>query len=185
MSIVNKIVAIINDNIISSASCLNVRAIGLSEVLIRDGKTFPVIIDKNSIEHIFFDDSFECELYHYPNSESNSNDNNKGFGDNKIIEKTFDNSIILYARNTSNEYVNEIIDKALTTIITQSQRSILGVNFVDIELKSIKTDKQTIYKQEFGELRYKINANDVLIKVDYSIVYALQNKCLVPNKSNC
>ena len=102
MSIVNKIVSIINDNI-KTNSCINIRTIGLSDVLIREGKTFPVIYENGDIEHIFFDDSYECELYHYPNSENNNNNNNKGFGDNKLIEKTFDNSIVLYARNTSTE----------------------------------------------------------------------------------
>jgi hypothetical protein len=184
MSIVNKIVNIINDNI-KASTCLNIRALGLSEVLIKDGKTFPVIVENGSIENIFFDDSFECELYHLANSESNNNNNEKGFGANKLIEKEFDNSIILYARNTSTEYIDEVIDKGLTTIITQAQRTVLGVNFVDINIKSIKTDKQNIFKSEFGDLRYKINANDVLIKVDYSIQYALQNKCLTPTKSNC
>jgi hypothetical protein len=71
------------------------------------------------------------------------------------------------------------------TIITQSQRNVLGVNYVDVNIKSIKSDKQAIYKSEFGELRYKINANDVLIKVDYSINYALQNKCITPSLNNC
>jgi hypothetical protein len=184
MSIVNKIVSIINDNI-KANSCINIRTIGLSEVLIREGKTFPVIYENGDIEHIFFDDSFECELYHYATSENNNNNNNKGFGDNKLIEKTFDNSIILYARNTSTEYITEIIDKGLTTLTTQAQRNVLGVNFVDIEIKSIKSDKQSIYKSEFGELRYKLNANDVLVKIEYRIIFDLQNKCLTPSKNNC
>ncbi len=184
MSIINKIVNIINDNI-KINSCLNIRTIGLSEVLAVDGKTFPVIVEKGSIEHKFFSDAFECELYHYLNSESNNNDNSKGFGSDKLIEKEYDLSIILYARNTSNEYVDEIIDKGLTTIITQAQRTVLGVNYVDININSIQVDKQKIYKDEFGDMRYKINANDVLIKVNYSVNYALQNKCLTPTKSNC
>ena len=184
MSIVNKIVNIINDNI-KANSCINMRTIGLSEVLIKEGKTFPVIYEMGDIEHIFFDDSYACELYHYNNSESNNNDNSKGFGGDKLIGKQFDNSIILYARNTSTEFINEIIDKGLMTIITQSQRNVLGLNYVDVNIKSIKGDKQAIYKSEFGELRYKINANDVLIKVDYSINYALQNKCITPSLNNC
>jgi hypothetical protein len=184
MSIVNKIVDIINDNIISLASCLSVRAVNLCEVLIKEGKTFPVLIEKGDINSVFFDDSFQCELFHIENNESTITENDRGFGSNKLIIKTFDNSMILYCRNEKTEYINEIIDKSFSTLITSQQRTDLGLYFVEIFTRNINTNKQQVFSNTFGDMRYKVNANDVLIQIDYTITYSLQNICLTPHR-NC
>jgi len=182
MSIINKVIDIINGNIISVADCINIRAVNFCEVLIKEGKTFPVLVSKGDIDSTFFDDSFECELFHLPNSENTVTDNEKGFGSNKLITKYYDNSLVLYCRDEKTEYINELLDKALSILITPQQRNDLGLRFIEINTKSINTNKQQVFSNNFGDMRYKINANDVLIQLDYTVVYSLQNICSTPSR---
>lgn len=177
MSLLSNVIEIINSNL-NTVFCSQIKRInGLVDVLIIDGKTFPIIkvLGKNDIT--FFSDEYQIDAYHKLNLEQNNTDFSEGFGDKKLISKSMDLSFILYTKNFETEIVCSNLDVAFNTQLTSLQRRDLGLQFCEINLSNIVVDKQRIFEREFGELRYKLSDLDSLIEVNYRVDYKTLNDC--------
>jgi hypothetical protein len=177
MSLLSNVIEIINNNL-NTVFCSQIKRInGLVDVLIIEGKTFPIIKVLGKNQCAFFSDDYQIDAYHKLNLEQNNTDFSEGFGDKKLISKSMDLSFILYAKNFETEIVCSNLDIAFNTQLTSLQRRDLGLQFCEINLSNIVVDKQRIFEREFVELRYKLSDLDSLIEVNYRVDYKTLNDC--------
>ena len=177
MSLQSNIVDIINANL-ATVFCSQIKRLnGIVDVLVQDGKTYPILKVLGKSDITFFSDEYQVDAYHKLNIEQNNTDFSEGFGDKKLISKSVTMSLILYAKNFDTEIVCSNLDIAFNTQLNSLQRRDLGLYFCEINLENISVDKQRIFEREFGEMKYKLSDLDSLIEVSYKIDYKAFSDC--------
>ncbi|MBX7227830.1 MAG: hypothetical protein K1X55_17475 [Chitinophagales bacterium] len=140
----------------------------------------PVVLDDDFEGHyVGMDDDFDLIMYHTISNTVVKKSLNKGFGDaDANIVNATDVSLVIYGKAStlcvSADGMGFIIQGILPD---KFNAKIDGVSFVDIQVKSIKTDTLVILQEEFQGFNFKIGPENFLVKINYTIESTFSKRC--------
>lgn len=177
----DNIVSAINDAVAAFLEKDNIQANvhGIAEAAIIDDvggeeQMRPAIISEDGeIDSDMFDDRYPVCFYHRLNGKTYSGNTNSGYGDNIGYTEEADMSMIVFGMRRAisahalEEYITNIIQR-----VTHKKGGARGYCMV----KSVSFDRRQVFSGEYSGVRFFIQPNIFLFKVNYKIITA-RNTC--------
>ena len=186
MNYIDQIIETINTSLASSLDCPQAVIYGLTELITKDGKTFPIQVQGAEGCEIVFDDRKPLQIYHRLIDVRKEASPLSGVGDQ--IYEAFTAQVRLFGIGNKDSFTPmcmesnlEWANKVDIAIIRKFTPGITGFTNVRIGVSSMNSHQSEIIEAEFkGFSTQKLNPLKVIaFSIDYSITgFICENVCV-------
>jgi len=186
MSRIQSIVDTINSSIKDNFYYKGIEAFGVSELILKGEETIPAILKgSGEYQQVGFDFS-KFTIYHRVTSIDESDDAELGFGNDSLMTESYTVLMIVHGSQDQlgalDSDINLSVSRQIKTLIpsrlNKSFLDTLQVKTLFISKGAINTDKKSVFATEMPGTAIKINPDNILFSIEYTVSMSFLSSCL-------
>lgn len=182
MSFLEKIVCLINERF-ETLSYARKMVYGISMPVKRTKESgfdvVPMILD-NEWKYVGVDDNQDLIIYHKIYGDTESIVPNSSYGDVRGLTRCVnDMSVVVFGNKLllTPYALKQKISEYLLTTVTKTTLTELGLNSVNINATSSNMDPQSVWSNEYKNVDYPLDENNILFELRYRIETVYKKEC--------
>ena len=161
--------------------------IGVADQIEKDGQRIPAVYKGfGDYEPVGFNDALPLQLYHRVLSVDNEEDPDEGFGSHTMMKEDYSMTSVFYGNqrqvSDSNTDINRRLADEFKSLFPKrlNKAQLTNINAFNsfINIVSVDLDKQSVFKEEMPDSKYRIPPEAILFSIHYTITLSY-NDCKV------